>query len=230
MENQEHTSEKPGKDHLRPQRSQSWWQLLIQNFPVRQFILGALIPLMIFYIFKSFGQPLAGALLAGSWGLGVVLVVYWRTRRIELFAGLATTLAVIELVTTAITRSPAFFLASASIDSAAYGFIFLSSLLFSRPVLQLMAEETVGIETFSGNLRRSPPYRTAWQILTTVWGGVYLCKAILLVLLQLRLPLEVFLVFRTLLGWPVWAILFSFSFWFPGWYWRRVRVIRDVQA
>lgn len=96
------------------------------------------------------------------------LVVYWQSRRIELFAGLITILAVIELITTAITRNPAFFLASAAIDSAAYGFICLSSPLFSQPLLQLLAEETVGIESFSQGLRRSRPCRPAWKILTTV--------------------------------------------------------------
>ena len=41
------------------------------NFPYRQFILGALVPISLFYAFHRFGQPLAGALLAIGWSLSL---------------------------------------------------------------------------------------------------------------------------------------------------------------
>ena len=47
----------------------------MRNFPLRRFVVGALIPVVIFYMLQRLGQPLTGALLAGGWGLGVVLVV-----------------------------------------------------------------------------------------------------------------------------------------------------------
>jgi len=34
------------------------------NFPYRQFILGALVPISFFYVFHRFERPLTGALLA----------------------------------------------------------------------------------------------------------------------------------------------------------------------
>ncbi len=58
------------------------------NFPYRQFILGALVPISFFYAFHRFGQPLAGALLAIGWSLSLLVGTYWRSRRIELFPGM----------------------------------------------------------------------------------------------------------------------------------------------
>ena len=203
------------------QQVPAWWQLMCQKFPRRQFVMGALAPIALFYTCKRLGQPLTGALLASIWGLCVVSIDYWRSRRANVFAGLATTLAVIEIAATIITRSPAWYLAAAAMESGVLGGVFLASLLFPRSLLQLLAEETVGPEGFSAEVRQSRLYQTAWRLLTGVWGGVYLAKALLLLLAQWWLPLEAFLVVRTLLGWPLWAGLFAFSFWFPGWYWRR---------
>ena len=77
--------------------------------------------MVLFYLGKRLGQPLIGALLAGLWGLGVVIIVYWHSRRVNVFAGLAATLAVIELAVTIITRSPTWYLAAAAIDSGVLG-------------------------------------------------------------------------------------------------------------
>lgn len=197
-----------------------WWQLMRQKFPRRQFVLGAVVPMLLFYTCKRLGQPLTGALLAGSWGLCVVSTDYWCSRRVNVFAGLAATLAVIELAATAITRSPTWYLAAAAIESGVLGCVFLASLLFPRSLIQLLAEETVGPEGFSAEVQQSRPYQIVWRLLTGVWGGVYLAKALLLLFAQWGLPLEAFLVVRTLLGWPLWVGLFAFSFWFPVWYWR----------
>jgi len=58
------------------------------NFPYRQFILGALVPVSFFYVFHRFEMPLTGAMLAIGWSLSLLAITYWRSRRIELFSGL----------------------------------------------------------------------------------------------------------------------------------------------
>ena len=58
-------------------------QLSGANFPYRQFILGALAPISFFYVFHRFGRPLTGATLAILWSLGLLVITYWRSRRIE---------------------------------------------------------------------------------------------------------------------------------------------------
>jgi hypothetical protein len=93
-------------------------------------------------------------------------------------------------------------------------------------LIQLLAEAMGTGARISDVLRRSPAYRTAWHLLSAVWGVVYLMKAGLLLLAQWGLALEAFLLVRGLSGFPLLAGLLAFSFWFPGWYWRRTAYSR----
>ncbi len=206
----------PAAPSRHERRASSWWQRMRQHFPWRQFALGALIPMLIFYLLNRFEQPLLGAIGAGSWGVGVVLVGYWRCRRIDLFAGMVMAMAVIELLVIVMTRRPDFYLASEAMQSAAHGLLFLGSLAFSRSLIQLLAEEMGTTASLSDELRQSPSYRTAWHRLSAVWGGMYLMKAGLLLVAQWGLALEAFLLIRALSGFPVLAGLCAFSLWFPG--------------
>ena len=195
------------------------------TFPYRQFILGALVPVLLFYGFHRFGQPLAGALLAVGWSISLLAITYWNSRRIELFPGLAIPIILIELVGTLITRNPNFYLASAAIEKMLWALLFLGSLILRRPLIQIFAEMLnpgLGSREFL-NRSKIPPqlYRSAWQILTAVWAGVYFLKVIILILSQLYLSMETFLIFRTATGIPVTVLLFFFSYRFPGWYWKK---------
>ena len=194
------------------------------TFPYRQFILGALVPISLFYVFHRFEQPLAGALLAIGWSISLLGFTYWRSRRIELFPGLAIPIIAIELVGTLITRNPAFYLASAAIENALWGLVFLGSILISRPLIQVFAEllnPGLGSQEFLEQLELSPQlYRSAWQIITAAWGIVALSKAMILVFSQLWLPIETFLIIRTASGIPVMVLMLFLSYRFPEWYWK----------
>lgn len=200
-------------------------QMTGASFPYRQFIFGTLVPILIFYTMHRFGQPLTGALLAIGWSSSILAVTYWRSRRIELFPGLAIPIIVIELIATLITRNPAFYLASAAIENTLWGLLFLGSLLMPRPLIQIFAEMLnpgLGSEEFLNQINLQPHlYRSAWQILTAIWGVVNLSKAVILVFSQLRLPIATFLIVRTASGMPVMVLMLILSYRFPEWYWKR---------
>jgi len=108
------------------------WQTSGPGFPWRQLILGALVPIAIFYTLYRLGQPLTGALIAIGWSISLLVVQYWRSRSIELFPALAIPIVLIELIGTLITRNPDFYLASAAIDNVLWGLLFLGSLLYIK--------------------------------------------------------------------------------------------------
>jgi intracellular septation protein A len=195
------------------------------NFPYRQFIFGALVPISFFYAFHRLEQPLAGALLAIGWSLSLLVVTYWRSRRIELFPGLAIPIITIELIGTLLTRNPAFYLASAAIENVLWGLLFLSSILMPRPLIQIFAEllnPGLGSQEFLNQFKLPPQlYRSAWQILTAIWGVVNLSKAFILIFSQLWLPIEAFLIVRTASGIPVMVLMLVLSYRYPRWYWER---------
>lgn len=209
-------------------------QISRANFPYRQFILGALVPISLFYAFHRFEQPLAGALIAIGWSASLLGVTYWRTRRIELFPGLAIPIITIELAGTLITRNPAFYLASAAIENVLWGLVFLGSILISRPLIQIFAEllnPGLGSQEFLDQFKLSTKlYRSAWQILTAAWGFVALSKAIILVFSQLWLPIETFLIVRTASGIPVMVLMLVLSYRFPEWYWERAMERSKLKA
>jgi len=203
------------------------WQTSGPEFPWRQLILGALVPIAIFYALYRFGQPLIGALIAIGWSIGLLVIKYWRSRSIELFPALAIPVILIELIGTLITRNPDFYLASAAIDNLLWGLLFLGSLIIARPLIQIFAEllnPGLGSPEFLSHFEMPVPlYQSAWKILTMIWAVVSFLKATVLILSQLNLPLEAFLVVRTVAGFPVLVVLLLFTYRFPNWYWQRPR-------
>lgn len=203
------------------------WQTSGPSFPWRQLLLGALVPITIFYVLHRVGQPLTGALLAIGWSIGLLVTKYWRSRSIELFPALAIPIVSIELIGTLITRNPDFYLAAAAIDNVLWGLLFLSSLLLTRPLIQIFAEllnPGLGSQEFLNHFEMPLQlYRSAWKILIVIWAVVSLLKAIILILSQLKLPLEAFLIVRAASGVPVLVVMLVFTYRFPRWYWARAR-------
>ena len=200
-------------------------QLSGANFPYRQFILGALAPISFFYVFHRLGQPLTGAMLAICWSLSLLVITYWRSRRIELFPGLALPIITIELIGTLVFKNPDLYLASSAIENILWGLLFFGSILIQQPLIMIFAEMLnpgLGSPEFLNQSQLSPKlYRSAWQIVTAAWGGINLLKAMILIVSQLNLPMEAFLVVRTASGIPVMVLMLVFSYRFPGWYWAR---------
>ena len=201
------------------------WRASGPGFPWRQLLLGALAPITIFYALHRFGQPLTGALLAIGWSMGLLAIKYWRSRSVELFPALAIPIVLLELIGTLITRNPDFYLAAAAIDNVLWGLLFLGSLLLTRPLIQIFAEllnPGLGSQDFLRHFEMPVQlYRSAWKILTVIWASVNFLKAIILILSQLKLPLEAFIIVRTASGLPVLVLMLIFSYRFPRWYWER---------
>lgn len=202
-------------------------QLSGANFPYRQFILGALAPISFFYVFHRFGQPLTGAMLAICWSLSLLAVTYWRSRRIELFPALAIPIIIIELIGTLVFNNPDLYLASAAIENVLWGLLFLATIFMRRPLIQIFAEMLnpgLGSREFLNQFKLPKQlYRSAWQIVTALWGIVNLAKAVILVCSQIWLSMETFLIVRTVSGIPVMVLMLAFSYRFPGWYWARAK-------
>ncbi|MGK7888809.1 MAG: VC0807 family protein [Leptolyngbyaceae cyanobacterium] len=206
-----------------PEQPQTWWQSMSQHFPWKQFTVGALIPILIFYLFHRFDQPLMGAALAVGWSVGVVTLTHLLFKKINLFAALSIPITLIEIAGIVVTLNPDFYLATAAIEHTLWGFVCLGSVAFSRPLILIFAQAMGGIEKPQelGEFGKSNEFRSAWIVLTIIWGITHLIAAIALIASQMWLPLELFLILRTILGTPLLAALIAFSFWFPRWYWKR---------
>ncbi len=215
------TTEGSREDRGGPIRPIPWWQLMLRYFPGRNFVVGGLIPFAMYTIFQRRDQPVTGALLGGSWALAVVLFDWWRAQRIEGFAILAVVFSALQLLITLITRSVTFYVLAGVIGGILESMVYFGSLWLRRSLIQIAAEATGATATIPDDLRRSPIYRSAWQILTAIWGATYLSRALGLALVHSWFSQEAALTYSILMGWPFHIGLLAFTFWFPGWYWSR---------
>lgn len=201
----------------------NWWEMMLQNFKWKQFIVGAMIPIITFYVFHRLGEPLTGALLAIGWGIGLTAVTHLVLKNVNAFAILSIPLATLQMGGIIATRNPDIFLIWPAVGKTIWGLAFLGSLVVSRPLILVLAEamgmipKTEAVDEF----RKSDLATPVWNILTGVWGTVMLTSALIVVISFFWLPLEPHLFILTVTGLPLLAALFTFNFWFPVWYVRR---------
>jgi uncharacterized membrane protein len=115
-------------------------------------------------------------------------------------------------------KNPKMYLYVLALDNFIVGLAFLISLLFRRPLIQLLADS---VKTrIPQEIQYSSYYGKAWKIVTFVWAIVYLLFAFALVILKAG-NLKVVGLIDMLGHWPLVFCLFIFTLKFPGWYWKR---------
>lgn len=193
--------------------------LLSIKGPVVRMLLGGVFPLMAFYQLKKMGMPVEGALAACGMSLLVVAVYYAASRRFDSYSLLAVFFTGIEFAATMVSKSETFFLLAPVLYSVLTFLLFGVSSFFKRPLLLILAEDTVGTDAFSPELRASPHFLRCWRFLGLVWAGAYLLKALSLYVLYHLNMVDLMLTVRAAMDWPLWAVLFFVSYRFPAWYW-----------
>lgn len=61
---------------------------LLKNIFNRDFVISAIIPVVIFSVFNKFKMPLDGIILSGLWSVSVVLISYIKEHKINALAAL----------------------------------------------------------------------------------------------------------------------------------------------
>lgn len=138
--------------------------------PVNRILLGAVAPVVIYYVGHKQGFPLAGALLASLWGLGVFAWHLFAKREFDGFSGIGAAYVVSELAGLAVTRDPDWFLLSPVVSDGVLGSVFLASMLLPKPLIQVLAEQSAGPDAFPEELRARECFRQLWLRLSLIWG------------------------------------------------------------
>lgn len=196
------------------------------RIPAGRIFLGGILPLVIYHLLSRAGHPVAGAAAGAATALAVACGFAIAHRRAEIYSLIGGTFALIELVVTLAGDSEIFFLLAPALYALLLAAFFALGSLPQRPVLQILAEESVGPDTFGEELRASVYFIRCWRLLSLIWAGTYLAKAVILYTLFATAPESVLLSARVLLGWPLWAGLFILSLNFPGRYWRNRGLIK----
>ncbi|HBF39747.1 MAG TPA: hypothetical protein DDW50_20840 [Firmicutes bacterium] len=201
-----------GSNHQKPS--------VLSNIFNREFMVSAIVPLLIFYIFRYLRMTLGGIILSGCWCVCVVVIKLIREHKVNVLALLAGIFSAIGLVGTIISQSPTFYLISPIVIDILYALIFCGSLFTPRPLIQVIVEDS-HLGLFSEDFRSTRKYKSAWQILTAAWGVLNITQALLRMILLHSAPVEVYYTISTVYSNISSPLLLVFSYVFPKWYWHR---------
>ncbi len=195
-------------------------KLIFENILNLEFVVSVIIPIILFSAFDHYRMTLEATIISGSWSILVMLILFIKNRKINIFAASGTGFSVIGLIGTIISKDPVYYLASPIVIDLLLAVVFLGSVTIGRPIIQVLAEYTVK-GGFSEELRKKPEYKSAWIIVTTLWGILNITQALLRIILLYSVSKEIYYAVSTAYGSISSPLLLLFSFWFPGWYWRR---------
>lgn len=117
--------EKSGDRNIKSEHS------LLKNIFNKEFVISAIIPVVIFSVFNKLEMPFSGIILSGLWSIGVVVINYIKEHRINALAALSGIFSAVGLVGTIISKNPTFYLVSPIVQDILYALIFLGSLLLA---------------------------------------------------------------------------------------------------
>lgn len=190
--------------------------------PVNRILLGAVAPTLIYYAGRKLDFAMAGAITACLWSLAIMGWFLLRKQEFDGYSGIGAAYAISELAGLWVTNDPDWYLLSPIVSDWVLGGVFLASMLVKRPLIQVLAEQTAGLEAFPEQIRFGPYYRPLWLQLSLAWGGAYMIKGALKWGIMVSMPVETYLTARIALDWPVIFGMTAFSFWYPKRYWQRV--------
>lgn len=189
-------------------------------FPIKRILLGAVIPVLIYYAGSKMGMRLEGAITASTWCIGLLAFHLLIRRELDGFSAIGATYAISELAGLLVTHNPDWYLYSTIVSDTVMGSVFLLSMLLTKPLIEVLAEQSAGRESFD-EVRETPYYRPLWLRLSLAWGGAYLVKAGIEWTVLSTAPEAIYLTVRVLLDWPLTIALITFSFWYPKRYWTK---------
>lgn len=192
------------------------WEDFKSNFPWKDLVVGFLVPKAILFAGISARMVLPGAVAATAWSVAVVCVTRVKTGRASIFAILAMISIAARVAAILTTGSGAFYIYAQAVESGLYGAAFLLSLLLPRSLIHIFAEESGA--KIPEKVMASAYYRSAWQIITAVWGVTYIAVAAMLVAFRM-VSLRWAAAIDVLSNWPVTIGLILFTVAFPRRYW-----------
>lgn len=192
-------------------------QSLLKIIFNRDFVISAVIPIILFTAFDKEKMTLTGIILSALWSIGVILIEFIKEHKINALASFAGLFAVIGLTGTLISKNPTFYFIAPIIQDALLAVVFLGSLFFERSLVQVIVEQTY-LKNVPEEVRRKPRYKSAWRILSTAWGILNVAQAVLRTILLNHVSMSSYYAINTTCSNISSSLLIVFCMVFPKWY------------
>lgn len=195
---------------------------VVKNILNKDFIISAIIPIIIFSGFDKIGMTLNGIILSGVWSIGVVVLNFMKERKLNALAVMGAAFSAIGVVGTVISNNPTFYLIAPIIQDILFAIIFLGSLFCKKSLVQIIAEQSY-LKNVSEDFRKQPKYVAAWRIVTISWAILNISQAIVRTILLFTVSMGSYYAISTIYCNISSPALIAFSILFPRWYWKKVR-------
>jgi intracellular septation protein A len=186
----------------------------------RDFVVSAIIPIIIVTLFNKYNMIFDGIVICGLWCIGVVLINFIKERKINALAAMAGTFSAVGLIGTIISKNPTFYLVSPIVQDILCALLFFGSLFFERSLLQIIVEQSY-LKNVPEDFKRTEKYKSAWRILTCAWGILNLSQAALRAILLHSVSMGSYYAISTVYSNVSVPVLIAISITFPKWYWNR---------
>ncbi|WP_234123991.1 septation protein IspZ [Clostridium hydrogenum] len=186
----------------------------------KDFVISAIIPIILFVGFDKLKMTLTGIVLSALWSIGVIFMGFVKERRINALAAFAGIFAIIGLVGTLISKNTSFYFIAPIIQDILLAIVFFASLLFKRSLVQVIAEQ-VYLKNVPEEIKRNPRYKSAWRILTAAWGLLNVAQALGRVILLNSMSKSSYYTISTTYSNISTSLLIVACIVFPKWYFAR---------
>jgi hypothetical protein len=147
-----------------------------------------------------------------AWAGCVFAWHYWRAREFDVFSFTTLLLACVKATAGLVSNDVRLYLVWPSVENLLYGAVFLLSAWLGRPLLVMYARRLYPIPS---EVTHSDAFRRGFLVASLAWALVSLLRAGMRVWLVATLPLGLFLVTDSVIGWPMYLVLIWFSGWYP---------------
>lgn len=193
---------------------------IIKNVFNKDFVISAVIPIIIFSVFDKIGMTFNGIILSGIWSVGIVGINYIKERKINALATMGAAFAGVGVIGTVVSNNPTFYLVAPIVQDILLAFIFFGSLFFKRSLIQIIVEQSY-LKNVSEDFKKKPKYSRAWRMITVAWGILNLSQAALRTVLLYSVSMSSYYAISTVYGNISTPLLIAFSIIFPKWYWKK---------
>lgn len=192
-------------------------QSMLKSIFNKDFIVSAIIPVIIFSLFDRNGMTMNGIILCGSWSIGVVVINFIKKHQINALAMMSATFSGIGLVGTIISKNPTFYFIAPIAQNMLIAAVFFGSLYFKKPLIQIIVEQSY-LKNVPEVIKGNPKYKVNWEILTAAWGILNITEAVLKIILLNVVSISSYYAISTVCGNVLDSSLLIFSILFSKWY------------
>ena len=195
---------------------------VLKNIFNKDFVVSAIIPIIIFSVFDKMEMTLNGIILSGVWSIGVVLINFMKEHKINALAAMGAIFAGIGVIGTVISKNPTFYLVAPIIQDILAAITFFGSLFFERSLIQVIVEQSY-LKNVSEERKKQHEYKRVWRIITAAAAILNISQAALRIILLYTVSMSSYYAISTVYGNISTPIFIAFAIMFPKWYWKRTK-------